>query len=53
MFENPEISLDDLPRVNDVSWQPMDDSLALQLILQQLFVVAIITTASTSDFESR
>ena len=46
MFENPEISLDDLPRVESVSWQPMDDSLALQLVIQQLLFVFIITAGS-------
>ncbi len=46
MFENPEISLEDLPRVESVTWQPMDDSLALQLVIQQLFVVAIIAAVS-------
>ncbi len=46
MFENPEISLDDLPRVETVSWQPMDDSLALQRVIQQLFFVGIITAVS-------
>ena len=46
MFESPEISLDELPRVESVSWQPMDDSLALQLVIQQLLFVFIITAAS-------
>ena len=46
MFENPEISLDDLPRVEDVDWRPMHESLALQLIIQQLFFLAVLTVAS-------
>ena len=46
MFENPEISLDELPRVESVSWQPMDDSLALQLVIQQMIFVVIIAAVS-------
>jgi membrane protein YdbS with pleckstrin-like domain len=46
MFQNPEISLDDLPRADGVDWQPMHDSLALQLVLQQLFFLVILTAAS-------
>lgn len=46
MFQNPELSLDDLPRVDDVDWQPMHRSLLTQILLQQGFVFAIISIAS-------
>lgn len=46
MFQNPEISLDDLPRADSVDWQPMHESLALQLVLQQLLFLAILTVGS-------
>ena len=48
MFQNPEISFDDLPRADSVDWQPMHESLALQLVLQQLFFLLILTVASVA-----
>ena len=46
MFQNPEISLDDLPRAESVDWQPMHESLALQLVLQQAFFLVVLTAGS-------
>ena len=43
MFENPEISQEDLPRVRSVAWQSMDKKFTRLLLLQAALNVAIIS----------
>lgn len=46
MFQNPQINLDDLPRAEDIDWQPMHKSLLIQIMIQQFVFVGIFVIVS-------
>lgn len=44
MFENPEISHDDLPQLESVSWRAMDEKFVRRLLTQAMLTVVILST---------
>ncbi len=45
MFENVEISLDELPSARDLEWQPLDASFRSRVIVERLLTSAFVLTA--------
>lgn len=45
MFENAEIELDDLPTVDELRWQDLDDKLVRLLLVRAIISVAFIAAA--------
>ena len=43
MFENPEISQEDLPRVSSITWQRMDEKFIRLLLFQAAIAVTIVS----------
>ncbi len=43
MFENPEISHEDLPQVDTVSWQSMDPKFVRRLLTEAVLALVIVT----------
>ena len=43
MFENSQITLEGLPSVDDIDWQPLHKSQALQVCIARLFLPVILT----------
>ena len=46
MFENVEISLDELPSVGDLEWQPLDAGFRPRMIVERLITVAFLLAGS-------
>ena len=46
MFENPEISLDELPGTEELDWQALDDRFVRRLLVERLIVVLVVGVAS-------
>jgi membrane protein YdbS with pleckstrin-like domain len=45
MFENVEISLDELPSVGDLEWQPLDARFRARMLVERLLTSAFVLTA--------
>ncbi len=45
MFENSQIALEELPTVEEIDWQPLHKSLALQIFIARLFLPVILAVA--------
>ncbi len=42
MFENVEISLDELPGVGNLEWQPLDAAFRSRMIVERLITIAVL-----------
>ena len=43
MFQNSQIALEELPSVDEIDWQPLHESQALQMFIARLFLPVIIS----------
>ncbi len=48
MFENVEIPLDELPRVAELEWQPLDRAYRSRLIVERLITIGFILAGATA-----
>ena len=48
MFENVEIPLDELPRVAELEWQPLDPGYRTRLIVERLITSAFLLAGATA-----
>lgn len=46
MFENVEIPLDELPRVAELEWQPLDPAYRSRLIVERLITIGFLLTGA-------
>ena len=49
MFENSQIALEGLPSVDEIDWQPLHKSQALQVFIARLFLPAIMIVAQVAS----